>query len=1788
VKDFLDLSQSKTYIITICSSKLYEARSNLFYLNLTKVKQTQHQHNINQINQYVQKVEITIRKYRKHGLENETLERIHMLNNREYFSKVLFSILDSTSQQPNLNDLSRAIDILSWIIYNHLTSIAKSNEYLDLFSKYLKKFLSLLLNSNRTISKKLVIILNMLLRIDYYDNKFATNLFNMLLSLLESDSLVEQFQSSTSMYYFFYLLNQLINYENDSKSYEKLLSKLNNLLPLYFEKIEQNHLYYSLLKIKSLTSSSTILTSSNMNSIHTIFEKDLFNVDDVYLRSVMSSSSYIHQSIGLLETLPSNYKLISSSPATSLEKASLFFGSSGLSGFSNTNNSNNNKNESGNYFYLPSTLITDINSSKNPQEITNNTFARIDTSLFNTIFNLNQMQNLNVERMEPVSRHFAILDFGLPIYITDILIPSCSEIASLSIDYWLNKEQKDSKRLILSTTITHHPIQLVDLQPPPLARYVKLIFVSHSSNVVKARIPLGYYFGQPQQLDSTYYSYLKKLYEENKSHFIQTIGKLKEYLLYEIQYPNDNIGHLKMANLVLTNSSSSANACDLLSGGDSKLKELLNESIEYQSQLNLNMNLLNKLSSSNSELQQQPLIPTNRVTQDKIKLLNQYILKTLICLNSNNNSNTEAANSFDIEQAFNLFKYLCVYGNLEKECSTFLVKYYSKESWWGDFIAKCLKYYFVNNQIKEPLILSKIFLNLNEMCIKSLKLNSQNAQSSEQLNTGLFRSLFQLIIILLKSDEGLNCEISSLEWLVLFITRLLNLLNVNQASKQSGSSSANRWEFLEKLNTSSSINPFNANIKSKFLIGNSSSSQIGTIININPLNKNKFKKKLLQSSSNLSSAALNSGGLNSKHKFGSKRKLLEDQQLQNSKQNQQQQYLQAKKFLLPRDVSLEMGKSLVKLLINSNSYSSSDLFVLTCRILSSICLNTQPCIGLNELFDNNEQNLLGLINLNVSLDFNHGSVCWGSPWAQHALLCLLVDVVENEKMILNSSKTSNTEAQPFTSSSTNSNTLLTDLDLNNILIEEDEDVVSTTTTHHANFASSSSSNVLFKESDLKANLISNLVESAMSKKFDEIKSNIVAPFQQMSQLFSSSSQSQSSNSKKLIQPNLIPFQKTHSSNLASNIANNNNNNNSNDNKYSLAYDMRLDTSVYQTLENDLFIRLAQHNESINSAFEQLNNMNLIESYSTPSSCSIPSESQSSLGSINLIQNTLETLFQDLKNVNLENLLTFWLTLTNNDDLTTDINSQTFHLKEDTFNYLLEILCNFPFITIKLWFLSFKTLIQFFYNINSTNNPLVFKLILKYLYANNYEQQQEEKILIGDECNQMFIDLLNKLVVVDEDDLLLPNMSINQRLVRTNLFSILNKILEDKLQHYHNRAVDAQIAFVEFLLGLSNDSYFNQSINNEMFESLMTNLSKLIKKHLYIYPRCTFKGHLSPRSCFSSVLTSLLFGTPNSNSNSNINNNNSSSGSSSATSSSGSTTSTTLNNKFVKSSPSTSSSIFESLQANHQNNIHQASSKQIEKIKNQSVLCTQDLFMCLLLKLSINVINNNATNVGSSLNKTRKSNIILEEELIDEDDANEEGNDENDEDDIPELALVENLKTECLEMFIESLALCQSSALAMVISNSGYPIELTSDDVKTTGDGLYLLMKTLGAKSPLKLLDSCYAYLCKIKRLSEPLLWFFSSIFAQQKFIKEFVHSKNGLDIVCKGLSLTTRQLLYSGPCIISSVMNLLDTDRSLLGNSNASKCISQLTNMLNFKGNIFFYIFNFFIVPSIWNIFILK
>lgn len=83
-------------------------------------------------------------------------------------------------------------------------------------------------------------------------------------------------------------------------------------------------------------------------------------------------------------------------------------------------------------------------------------------------------QALVVERMHSGARRFVILDFGAPVLLTDLMIPACSDLVSLSIDIWTKSEESDGIRLVVAGDIGNKPLVVNDLQPPPVCRYLKV------------------------------------------------------------------------------------------------------------------------------------------------------------------------------------------------------------------------------------------------------------------------------------------------------------------------------------------------------------------------------------------------------------------------------------------------------------------------------------------------------------------------------------------------------------------------------------------------------------------------------------------------------------------------------------------------------------------------------------------------------------------------------------------------------------------------------------------------------------------------------------------------------------------------------------------------------------------------------------------------------------------------------------------------------------------------------------------------------------------------------------------------------------------------------------------------------------------------------------------------------------------------------------------------------------------------------------------------------------------
>lgn len=74
------------------------------------------------------------------------------------------------------------------------------------------------------------------------------------------------------------------------------------------------------------------------------------------------------------------------------------------------------------------------------------------------------------------------LDFGKPIVLTDVVIPSCTDLASLSIDVWVQGEELDGQRFVVASDIGVRSLIMTDIMPPVVCRYLKVRH--HKENII--------------------------------------------------------------------------------------------------------------------------------------------------------------------------------------------------------------------------------------------------------------------------------------------------------------------------------------------------------------------------------------------------------------------------------------------------------------------------------------------------------------------------------------------------------------------------------------------------------------------------------------------------------------------------------------------------------------------------------------------------------------------------------------------------------------------------------------------------------------------------------------------------------------------------------------------------------------------------------------------------------------------------------------------------------------------------------------------------------------------------------------------------------------------------------------------------------------------------------------------------------------------------------------------------------------------------------------------------------
>ena len=67
-----------------------------------------------------------------------------------------------------------------------------------------------------------------------------------------------------------------------------------------------------------------------------------------------------------------------------------------------------------------------------------------------------------------------MLDFGHVVQLTDIFIPACTDLASLSVDVWTKSEEVDGRRMAVALDIGTRDLVMNDLLPPASCRFLKV------------------------------------------------------------------------------------------------------------------------------------------------------------------------------------------------------------------------------------------------------------------------------------------------------------------------------------------------------------------------------------------------------------------------------------------------------------------------------------------------------------------------------------------------------------------------------------------------------------------------------------------------------------------------------------------------------------------------------------------------------------------------------------------------------------------------------------------------------------------------------------------------------------------------------------------------------------------------------------------------------------------------------------------------------------------------------------------------------------------------------------------------------------------------------------------------------------------------------------------------------------------------------------------------------------------------------------------------------------------
>lgn len=333
-------------------------------------------------------------------------------------------------------------------------------------------------------------------------------------------------------------------------------------------------------------------------------------------------------------------------------------------------------------------------------------------------------QMIVVDRMHSGARRQVTLDFGYPVLITDIIIPACNDLASLTIDTWCFDEESDCVRLAVSQDIGAKALILSDLQPPPVCRFLRMTFMGrYGMSATRCKLPMGMFYGHVVLLDKDSYAdnvmkfvknkkkyiqtqlkVLNALYEDTHCRYCLSSSKLVELLQPLLKSENSNMSHMQtyLNRLKETEDYSQEFV---------KISTVYEECITFQNQLNVVKNVIKRLEraidedgkKSNEEEEDNSL---KTLCTDKLRVISECLVELLLhfVMNYGQHSISALHNFFDLNTCNLMFKTLVINGDSHIRIATcsMLVKMcsFSVKPWWGNFFADTFTTLFSSQNVE--------------------------------------------------------------------------------------------------------------------------------------------------------------------------------------------------------------------------------------------------------------------------------------------------------------------------------------------------------------------------------------------------------------------------------------------------------------------------------------------------------------------------------------------------------------------------------------------------------------------------------------------------------------------------------------------------------------------------------------------------------------------------------------------------------------------------------------------------------------------------------------------------------------------------------------------------------------------------------------------------------------------------------------------------------------------------------------------------------------------------------